>query len=437
MGHSATAKDNANQRTAAQTTGAGDSLLSGRDKALVLTAIALALAGIVALQVIRHVGAVPPTTTKPGKPADPPPNVFKPTDFAQIRGISIQFNGDDSNPYDKYIKEIAATGANTVCMSVAAFQQNCGSSSIFFDARKAPSKKRLKELVGLAHEQGMRVILMPIVLLDSPREGEWRGKIDPTKDRNTWDDWWKSYGDYILHCADIAQEAKVEIFMVGSELISLEQQDDRWDRLIKQVREHFSGYLSYSANWDHFKADQGGPRFWDKLDIVGMTTYHDLCGSKEPTLDVLMETWAGIKKDVLAWQATVGRPILFTEAAWPNQVTAAQFPWDYYRSMDKKDPQLQKRCFEAFFKTWAGEPAVAGYLVWEWRNYEGQRTGPDEDSGYCPKDKPAMEIISKYFRLPNGKLTSTLPAVTTQPLVAAPQEPPPMQDIPAFPTPED
>ena len=99
----------------------------------------------------------------------------------------------------------------------------------------------------MAHEQGMRVILMPIVLLDSPREGEWRGKIDPTKDRNTWEDWWKSYGDYILHMADIAQESKAEVFMVGSELISLEQQDDKWARLIKQVREHVTGFLSYSA----------------------------------------------------------------------------------------------------------------------------------------------------------------------------------------------
>ena len=373
-----------------------------RAKLVILAVVVLIVGGIIALQFLRPEKAAakdkPVTTTAPVA-----------LNFNQFRGICLQVqSGEENYPFDKYIKEIAATGANSICMSVAAFQQNAGSSSIFIENRKVPSSKRLKELINLAHEQGLRVILMPIVLLENPREGEWRGKIDPTKDKNTWDDWWERYTNYILHYAQLAEESKVDVFMVGSELVSTEGQTERWVKLIDEVRRKYHGLLSYSSNWDHYKP----VKFWDKLDIIGMTTYYDLTDDKKPTLDVLMASWVSIKKEILDWQATIGRPLLFTEVGWPNQETAAKYPWDYYRSTDKPDPQQQKLCFESFFKTWTPEPAMGGYLIWEWRNYEGQVTDPVKGTDYCPKDKPAMELISQYFRLPNGNGNATsLPAV--------------------------
>jgi hypothetical protein len=258
---------------------------------------------------------------------------------------------------------------------------------------------------------------MPIVLLENARTDEWRGKIDPTMDKNTWDDWWEDYGNYILYYATLAQANKVEIFMVGSELLSTEGQADRWDALIDQVRGVYKGYLSYSANWDHY----GAVRFWDKLDIIGMTSYYDLSGSKDPTLEVLTESWQKIKKDLLDWQGKQGKPLLLTEVGWPNQATAAAQPWNYYGAADKPDPELQKRCFEAFFNAWADEPALGGYLVWEWRCGDWP-TSPAEDTSYCPMDKPAMEVITKNFLRPNGIPGASQPGaifrLSTQPATA-------------------
>ncbi len=128
-----------------------------------------------------------------------------------------------------------------------------------------------------------------------------------------------------------------------------------------------------------------------------MTTYYDLTDGKEPTVDVLMASWKTIKEEILQWQSKIGKPILFTEVGWPNQETAAQYPWDYYRSADKPDPTAQANCFEAFFRTWITEKAVAGCLVWEWRSYPGQDIGP-QDTSYVPCGKPALEVIKKYYR---------------------------------------
>ena len=327
-------------------------------------------------------------------------------DVGQIRGFSLQLQstGEDLS-YEKLVTEIAGTGANAVCFIVAAYQENCDSTSIFVEARRTPTAERLKQLVAHARKENLRVLLMPIVLLENPRAGEWRGKINP----KSWDDWWEDYDGYILHYAGIAQAAGVDVFMVGSELVSTEKDHgDRWRELVRQVRKRFKGCLSYSANWDHYRPVS----WWKDLDIIGMTTYYDLTEGKEATVPRLMESWKPIRKEILEWQATIGRPILFTEVGWPNQTTCAQYPWDYTRSPDKPDPTAQANCFEAFFRTWVRDKPVAGFLVWEWRSHPSQAIGP-QDTGYIPCGKPAMKVIEKYYQSPG-------PAGGPRPLVTRP-----------------
>ncbi len=309
----------------------------------------------------------------------------------QFRGIALQLaNGDETHPFEQYVTEIADAGANTVCLVVAGYQENCSSACIFIDSRKCPTDARLRKLIAHAHKEGLRVLLMPIVLLENPRKQEWRGKIKP----DNWDDWWSRYNSFLLHYAAIAADSEVEVFSVGSELLSTERNEKQWRDLISRVRKVAPrALLTYSANWDHYDV----PKFWDALDIVGMTTYYDLAGDKKPTLETLRASWQAIRKEVLDWQAKTDRPLIFTEVGWPNQETAAKYPWNYYASENKPDPKQQSDCFQAFFDTWLDEPAVAGFVVWEWQNRPDQKVGP-ADTGYVPKGKPAMQVIEKAFR---------------------------------------
>ena len=338
---------------------------------------------------------------------------LRPVDVGQFRGFSLQLqSAHPRHPYEQYIREIADTGANTVCLVIAAYQENGKSTSIFVDKRRVPSDERLKKLVAHAHGLGLRVVLMPIVLLENPEAGEWRGAIAP---RN-WDDWWEDYYNYVLPYAELAEEAKVEMFVVGSELVTTERDyPDRWRTLIAKIRKVYGGYLSYSANWDHYTP----VTWWKDVDVIGMTTYYDLTGGKEVTLPRLEAKWRDIRKTILAWQKTIGRPILFTEVGWPNQVTCAQYPWDYYRAEDKPDPQAQALCYEAFFRTWFDEKAAAGFLIWEWRNYPEQKTGPDDPS-YIPCGKPCLDVIRRHFQAPGSKarLPIAPPAAATAPTTA-------------------
>ena len=351
--------------------------------------LALFLMAIAAAVGVHVAGNGAPTT-------GPAPGPLKASAVGEFRGISLQLHGGEaSKPYETYIDQIAGTGANTICLVVAAYQENCASTSIFIDLRRTPPDARLTKLINHAHRKGLRVVLMPIVLLENGRSDEWRGKIQPAN--NNWDDWWEDYTNYVMHYARLAAGSKVELFMVGSELVSTEAQADRWRGLIKRVRKAYKGRVSYSANWDHYTPIQ----WWGDLDIVGMTTYYDLTKGDEPTVERLSKSWAAIKADILKWRKKINRPILFTEVGWPNQTTGAQFPWDYYRSPNKPDPEGQANCFEAFFRTWIAEEDVAGFLVWEWVNYPGQKTDPETDTSYVPCGKPAMDVIRRYFRYPS------------------------------------
>jgi hypothetical protein len=336
-----------------------------------------------------------------GRRSGPGGKPLNPSRTGEFRGISLELdNGDPRHPYEQYVTEIADAGADTISLVTVGYQENASSASIFIDQRRTPGPARLKEIIAHARKRGLRVVLMPIVLLENPDKSEWRGVIDPGA---KWNDWWEDYGNFVLHYAAIAEQTDVDVFMIGSELVSTEDKKHlpKWRDLIGQVRKAYRGRLSYSANWDHYRE----VRFWSDIDVIGMTTYYDLTGGKEATLERLTESWEAIKKDILGWHAKEypKHPILFTEVGWPSQATGAQYPWDYYRATDRPDAALQARCFEAFFRTWFREKDVAGFLIWKWRNYPKQPVGP-QDTGFVPcGKKQTLAVIRKYYRLPKSR----------------------------------
>ena len=367
---------------------------------MILSGVAvLLLSAVFVPHVLHHKAAGTAVVLADDGPPQPPSTA------GEYRGIALQLHSCDENvPFEQFVEEIAKTGANAICLSVAANQENAKSSSIFIDYRKVPSVERMVKLCKLARRKGLRVIFMPIVLLENPGASEWRGKIEPAQP----DAWWEDYENYVLWCADVASKGEADVFMVGSELVLLEDQTKRWRGLIQKVRKSYSGKLSYSANWDHYENIE----WWKDLDMVGMTSYYDLVGDKTPSLEVLLENWKPIKTKILDWQKKVGKPIIFTEVGWPSQEGCAKEPWNYYGST-KPDVATQALCFEAFFKAWQDEKTVAGVLVWEWRN-QVEQVGGANDISYVPTGKPAMKKIREYFSAPGAwRSLAVKPPTTT------------------------
>lgn len=306
-------------------------------------------------------------------------------------GVAWQIHSSDGcvELARQMLGQIADLGADTVLISNAGYQENASSESFQIDPKVTPSPEQWRQIFKIAHDNGLRVILMPIILLSNPRGTEWRGVIEPPG--GAWDSWFEQYRKFIRHFAELAEDNKVEVMTVGSELVTAEKYTDQWRKVIKEVRKVYHGKLSYSANWDHYKVVE----FWDDLDLVGMTSYYKLSNEPNPTMETLLEAWKPIKRGLLRWQEEIGKPLVFTEVGWCSQEGASIEPWNYYYKQ-KATPQgleEQRRCYRAFMDTWKDTPEVGGVIWWEWMNTPG---GP-EDYNYIPKGKPAELELRKWF----------------------------------------
>lgn len=305
-----------------------------------------------------------------------------------LYGLAIQL-ADTQHDYTKEIREIATLGANSVTLCPAAYQEHAGSQSLFLDVRLCPTRETMAEYITTARRLGLRVVLQPVILLSNPRGNEWRGRIQPPD----WDRWFADYLAVIKHFAHIGQDYGAEVLLVGAELISTETEAHlgRWRKLIAEVRPIFKGRLAYSSNWDHYHA----VKFWDDLDMIGMTTYHKLADKEDPELETLLASWAGIKQEVLSFQARYDKPILFTEVGWCSQPGASIEAWNYYRHQKASKVGLreQLRLYKAFMKTWSDVPQVGGIIWWEWTTGDGGL----QDYGYTPKGKPAEQLLRQWF----------------------------------------
>ena len=123
--------------------------------------------------------------------------------------------------------------------------------------------------INLAHDAGLKVFLKPHIWIFEPIDGTWRSDIFPTNEEN-WETWKTSYRKFILYYAQIAEKYDVEMFCIGTEFTRLAiEKTEYWEKLISEVRNIYSGKLTYAANWyQEFEKIT----FWDQLDYCLLYT---------------------------------------------------------------------------------------------------------------------------------------------------------------------
>ena len=286
--------------------------------------------------------------------------------------------------YATFLDEIVAVGATDVSLVVRWSQSDIAATDIGPREGVTPDDAVVLEVSGLARSRGLRVFLLPTLDVARRKPGEWRGILRPADPEA----WWVAYDAFITHYAGLARRGRVDLFAVGSELVSMERHRDRWADLIAKVRGLYRGRLTYSANWDHFEPVP----FWPLLDVVGVTAYQGLSRKADPAVDDLVAGWRPFKTKLVAWAARHGHKYLFTEVGYPSRKGGAFRPWAY-GEVAPADVELQRRCYEALRLVWGDAPGLQGLFVWNWFG----AGGPD-DAGYTPRGKPAEEVLRRWWR---------------------------------------
>ena len=305
---------------------------------------------------------------------------------ASLRGMTLpSWNRTDydSPAAPRYLRDIRATGARWVTLTPTWYQNRVTDSGPHTTEETA-SDASVRDIVRRAHAAGLKVMVKPHI--DLPGDAD-RAGIRP-RDRAAW---FAAYRRFITHYADLATATGVEQLAVGTELAGVSGDTAGWRSVIRAVRGHYRGPLTYAANYDEYRRI----RFWRDLDVIGIDAYWPL--SDGPTTDParLRRAWTPIARDLAAYSARQGRRILFTEAGYVSQrgATTAPYSWTVSRRPDGAE---QAAAYRALLDSFEGRAWWAGVCWWMWDDWPGSGETPAA-LAYTPHGKPAQQVLREKW----------------------------------------
>ncbi len=251
--------------------------------------------------------------------------------------------------------------------------------------------------INTSQNAGYKVFLKPHLWLGDDTTGMWRSDVFPTNDEN-WELWKSSYREFILSYAKIAEETEAELYCIGVEFSKLtEKYPAFWRSLIKDVRNIYSGKITYAANWyqeyEHIS-------FWDQLDYIGIQAYFPLTKNDNPTTKEIAKGWEKHIARIESVQKKFKKPVLFTELGYKSTIDSAKEPWTWVDHTEENEMKVsnetQNNCYTAFFDTVWKAKWMAGLFIWQMRvdhNINQRKI----DIDFTPQAKPAEKIIREAY----------------------------------------
>ena len=191
----------------------------------------------------------------------------------EIRSISFgPFIAEDLSYLPEIFARIAQSGANYVDIQTILHMDDARSVE-FMDCPPVIrsdsschnySDQDLERVINLARDQGLKVFLSVVLLIPDSRAGS--RALSPID----WNAWFRNYTDLVVHYAEIAEANDVTMLAIGNELSSTHWRSENWNQLIDEVKELYSGELTYRDNQPIYFPES--PRFpaWDRLDYIGI-----------------------------------------------------------------------------------------------------------------------------------------------------------------------
>ena len=281
---------------------------------------------------------------------------------------------------DSLRKMKECTNANYVTFVPTALQDTPQSETINME-KETVSETELKEMIGLARELGMKVILKPTV---NCKNGSWRAFINffdedvPCEPK--WSNWFESYTKFQLGFAKIAEETKCEMFIPGCEMVMSERRETQWRKLISDIREVYHGLISYNTD----KYQEGNVKWWDAVDIISSSGYYPL-GEWDNQLNRIEKV---VKK--------FNKPFFFAESGCMSMEGSKMVPnnWALY---GESDMDGQCEWYKEMLSSIEKRDWVNGVCLWSWTDRLYHHKDAERQKNYEIYGKPACDVIKEFF----------------------------------------
>ena len=289
----------------------------------------------------------------------------------------------DSSFSNESLERMARTNTEYVAITVWWMQKNITATEIYREANWTATDKALAIAIAKSHELGMKVMLKPMV---DPEEyyTQSRGNIPSTPE------WFDSYKKLISSYAAFAEENHVDLLCIGCEFKATEKDTTNWNQVIDEVKEHYTGPLTYSATFDSFQSIT----WWDRLDYVGIDAYFPLTSKNNPSIGELIQAWNRIANALENYASTVKKPIIFTEIGYRSGDGNNLEPANWMAPLIP-DYQEQLNSYEATFQTLWNRPWFYGFYWWIWET--NPNAGGLTDNDFTPQNKPAELLLKNWY----------------------------------------
>lgn len=252
------------------------------------------------------------------------------------------------------------------------------------------TEKGARQYIELLHNNNIKVMMKPQIWV-------WHGEFTGLLKMATEADWLaleNSYRNFILDFAKVAEEENVEILCIGTELEKfIMHRPEYWRNLIAEVKNVYSGKLTYAANWDEYKRVP----FWNDLDYIGVDAYFPVAESKTPTVEESRSGWQNWKEELKRVSERENKKILFTEYGYRSVDFAGKEPWESNYKLTSMNFEAQNNTLRGLYEEVWNEQWFAGGFLWKWF-VAHDRVGGETDNQFTPQNKPAEVIVAKYYK---------------------------------------
>ncbi|MDP4177536.1 MAG: 1,4-beta-xylanase [Bacillota bacterium] len=274
-------------------------------------------------------------------------------------------------------------GVNFIIFVPTGLQDTPQSEEICYTSSLNISDEEFKDLITYSQKIGLRVALKPTV---NCKNGTWRAHINffdedvPCEPK--WSNWFKSYTDFQLHYAEIAEQTGCEMLIAGCEMVMSEHRENEWRKLISDIRNVYHGVVTYNTD----KYQEHNVKWWDCVDVICSSGYYPI------------DDWENQLNRIEKVVQKFNKPFFFAEIGCKSTEGSSKIPNDWCHEGNIALNE-QAEWYTAMFEACIKRKWISGFVIWDWAGNHYSLNKAESHKGFEVYGKPSEKVIKKYYTM--------------------------------------